>query len=319
VEASGIQSTAESALVLEWLLEGDPAIRWQTLRDLQAAPPSTVALARGLVAEDGWGARLLAHQDPGGTWAGKMYSPKWTSTTYTMLLLRRMGLPRAHPQAQRACTLLLDGGLYHDGGINYFATLTHSETCVTGMVLSILAYFRYPDERLQVLARHLLEQQMADGGWNCESYRGARHSSFHTTISALEGLREYELFGAADAGPVRGAQERGREFLLAHRLYRSHRTGEVVNPVMTRFSFPPRWHYDVLRALDHFQACGAARDERLEDAIGLVRKRRKPDGRWLLQNPYKGRQFFEMERVRAPSRWNTLRALRVLKWWDRGL
>ncbi len=311
--------TAENAQVLEWLLEGDPAIRWQTLRDLQAAQDPEVRRARERVAEEGWGARLLSHQDPEGTWAGKMYSPKWTSTTYTMLLLRRMGLPRTHPQAQRACTLLLERGLYHDGGINYFVTLRHSETCVTGMVLSILAYFRYPDERLHVLAGHLLEQQMADGGWNCESYNGATHSSFHTTISALEGLWEYEQSGGQHTGQVREAHMRGREFLLAHRLYRSDRTGEVVNPVMTRFSFPPRWHYDVLRALDHFQACGAAPDERLEDAIGLVLKRRRPDGRWLLQNPYKGRQFFEMERVREPSRWNTLRALRVLRWWDPAL
>lgn len=249
-------------------------------------------------------------------WGGGIYSPKWTSTTYTMLLLRRLGLEPEHPQALKACELLLDKGFYRDGGINYFASYEHSETCVTGMVLSLLSYFRFPDERVQAITDHLLRQQMADGGWNCRSYRGDTHSSFHTTISVLEGLREYEKADAPEAGEVREAQVRGREFLLAHRLFRSHRTGEVVSAPMTRFSFPPRWHYDVLRALDYFQECGAGRDERLAEAIEIVIKKRKPDGRWLLQNRHSGKTHFEMERVGQPSRWNTLRALRVLKWWE---
>ena len=140
----------------------------------------------------------------------------------------------------------------------------------------------------------------------------------HTTISALEGLRLYELHRGGELPAVRAAQERGREFLLVHRLFRSHRTGEIIKPVFTRFSFPPRWHYDVLRALDHFQAVDAPRDQRLADAIDIVHKGRCEDGRWLLQNSYKGKVYFELERLGAPSRWNTLRALRVLKWWDRG-
>jgi hypothetical protein len=250
---------------------------------------------------------------------GGLYSPKWTSTTYTMLTLRDFGLPETNRQARKACKLLLDGGLQRDGGINYgtWAKWTRrSETCVTGMVLSILSYFKYDDLRLDTLAGHLLEQQMHDGGWNCRRPDGATHASVHTTISVLEGLRQYELHRERIISEVRAAQHRGREFLLVHRLFRSHRTGEVIKPAFTRFAFPPRWHYDVLRALDYFQAVSAPRDPRLAEAIDIVRGSRGTDGRWPLQSLYKGKTYFEMERLGAPSRWNTLRALRVLKWWD---
>jgi hypothetical protein len=308
-----------------WLLRGDPAIRWQTLRDLAGASEATVECERSRVASAGWGARLLARQDPVGTWAGGvspqagLYSPKWISTTYTMLLLRDFGLPAANPQAHKACTLLLDRGHQPDGGINYgtWAQWTRrSETCVTGMVLSILAHFQYNDPRLDTLAEHLLEQQMPDGGWNCRRPCGATHSSVHTTISVLEGLRHYELHRRYKARQVRAAQRRGREFLLVHRLFRSHRTGAIIKPVFTRFSFPPRWHYDILRALDYFQSAGASRDSRLTEAIDIVRSRRRHDGTWLLENRYNGKTYFELERLGKPSRWNTLRALRVIKWWD---
>jgi hypothetical protein len=185
------------------------------------------------------------------------------------------------------------------------------------MVASILSYFKYDDGRVDTIACHLLEQQMEDGGWNCRRPRGATHSSVHTTISALEGLRHYELHRGRELEAVRAAQRRGREFLLAHRLFRSHRTGEVIKPVFIRFAFPPRWHYDILRALDHFQAVDAPRDARLTEAIDIVRSKQCADGRWLLEHWYKGKTYFELERLGAPSRWNTLRALRVLKWWDR--
>src|SRR6516225_9421645 len=307
--------------VSRWLLGGDPAIRWQALRDVVGAAESFVERERQRVARDGWGARLLARQDPEGTWAGGLssdgglYSPKWISTTYTMLLLRDFGLPATNRQARRACRLLLHQGLQRDGGINY-GWWGVSETCVTGMVLSILSSFTYDDDRLDTLACHLLDQQMPDGGWNCRLRFGATHASVHTTISVLEGLRHYELHRRRKLGAVRAAQRRGREFLLVHRLFRSHRTGAVIKPIFVRFSFPPRWHYDILRALDYFQAVKAPRDPRLAEAIDIVRSTRGDDGRWRLQNCYKGKTYFELERLGAPSRWNTLRALRVLKWWD---
>ena len=312
--------------LIQWLLNGDPAIRWQTLQDLDGAAETTIERERRKVARDGWGARLLAKQDPEGTWAGGLasdgglYSPKWISTTYTMLMLRDFGLPPGSRQARKACRLLLDGGHQPDGGIGYGTWAKwrrQSETCVTGMVLSILSYFDYEDARLDTIAGHLLEQQMPDGGWNCQRSSGATHSSVHTTISALEGLRLYELNFGRDVRRVRAAQRRGREFLLVHRLFRSHRTGEVIKPEFTRFVFPPRWHYDILRALDYFQAVKAPRDPRLTEAIDIVRGSQGKDGRWPLRHAYRGKTYFELERVGGPSRWNTLRALRVLKWWDR--
>lgn len=313
-----MNSQPNESSVLNWLLDGDPAIRWQVLADLQDADPAQVAAERQRVAQAGWGARLLALQTPDGQWGGGIYSPKWTSTTYTLLLLRDFGLPPETPQAQAACRLLLESGFYRDGGINFFPrTLKHSETCITGMLLSMLAVFRYPDERREALAAHLLQQQLPDGGWNCESYKGATHSSFHTTLSVMEGLWAYLQFEPAQAAAVQAAHRRGREFLLAHRLYRSHRTGEIAHPALTRFSFPPRWRYDVLRALDHFQACQAEYDPRLEDALALLRQRRQPDGTWKLQNKHPGREHFALETIGQPSRWNTLRALRVLRWWQK--
>jgi hypothetical protein len=307
----------QSDPTVQWLLKGDPAIRWQALRDLTGASKRVVEREQRSVTETGWGARLLKLQEPDGQWGGGIYTPKWTSTTYTTILLRQLGLPPKHAQALKACALLFDRGFYRDGGFNCWSQYNHSETCVTGMILAVAAYFRFSDHRVHGLAEYLLKQQMRDGGWNCRSYDGATHSSFHTTILVLEGLLEYERFGPHRAGQTRQAARRGREFLLAHRLFRSHRTGKVVNSAMTRFSFPPRWHYDILRALDHFQQAGAARDERLREAIEIVRQRRKQDGRWVLQNRYPGRVFFDMEKLGAPSRWNTLRALRVLRWWER--
>ena len=304
-----------------WLQDGDPAIRWQVERDLLDASERAIERVRRRVSVEGWGARLLARQNEHGGWAaGKsaddgMYHPKWISTTYTMLLLRDLGVASTDPRPRRACRRLLDEGLRRDGGINYdFGS--RGETCVTGMVLSILARFRHDDDRLHVLADHVLERQMPDGGWNCQRARGATHSSVHTTISVLEGLDAYERHRPRKVRSVRVATRRGREFLLAHRLFRSHRTGAVIKPVFLRFAFPPRWHYDVLRALDHFQAVGAPRDERLRDAIELLRRKRRPDGRWNLDHAYPGRVWFAMETVGRPSRWNTLRALRVLRWWE---
>jgi hypothetical protein len=185
------------------------------------------------------------------------------------------------------------------------------------MVLSILSYFEYDDPRLVTIVAHLLDQQMPDGGWNCRRAGGATHASVNTTISVLEGLRFYDLHRGPKLQAVRAAQRRAEEFLLVHRLFRSHRTGKIMKPAFVRFAFPPRWHYDILRALDYFQAVEAPRDPRLSDAIDIVRNTRRDDGCWPLQHAYKGKTYFELERVGAPSRWNTLRALRVLKWWDR--
>jgi hypothetical protein len=318
--------------IIGWLLEGDPSIRWQTLRDLCTAPPEEIEAERRQVEQHGWGARLLAYQDPSGMWGGGLYGPKWISTTYTLLTLRQLGLPPDNPRSGVGCRLLLERGFYKDGGINFFPSMSSSEVCVTGMILSLLAYFRIPDERLGAIAGHLLGRQMPDGGWNCEDVKGATHSSFHTTISVLEGLQEYkrllESSGAGELGSLLGAieaaQERGHEFLLVHHLFRSHRSGEVFDGRMLRFPFPPRWRYDILRALDYLQArCSPgsrmdplAGDERLLDAMQVLFKKRRLDGRWDAYAGMSGRIYFELEPAGQPGRWNTLRGLRVLDWWE---
>lgn len=299
--------------VLDWLLQGDPAIRWQVMRDLQDYSANRVAEERTKVATEGWGAQLLTEQDSSGTWGGGLYSPKWLSTTYTLLLLRRLGLEPKHPQALQACNLLFERGLYTDGGINLFPSYTHSETCVTGMILSLLAHFQYEDERVVQLVDHLLVQQMADGGWNCESYNGAHHSSLHTTISVLEGLREFENVNPYRNDDVKKARALAHEFLLIHKLFRSDHTGDVIDARMTRFSFPPRWRYDILRVLDYLQEVRFPFDERLQDALDIMTKKQREDKTWVLQNRHPGKTFFELEQVGKPSRWNTLRALRVLR------
>ena len=302
--------------ILNWLLEGDQSIRWQALQGFTNSPQSKILSERKKVASVGWGAKLLSYQNANGMWADSLYSRKWISTTYTMMLLKNLGLMPGHKQAIKACKVLLDEGLYEDGGINYFYQYNHSETCVTGIVLSILAYFLFDDPRIKSLGTHLLKQQRQDGGWNCLSYKGATHSSFHTTINVLEGLKEYRVNYELNTKAISNSIKRGIEFLLTHKLFRSHRAGNIVDSKMTRFSFPTGWRYDILRALDFFQDVNAPKDERMKEAIELVLKRRENNGKWKLQNLHAGRYFFEMEEVGKPSRWNTIRALRVLKWWE---
>ena len=296
-----------------WLLDGDPAIRWQTMRDLLDAPLEDVKAERAQVARSGWGQQLLARQDPEGTWAGGLYSPKWVSTTYTLLLLMRCGLIPTGAMAE-AVKLLWDGATYTAGGLTCAKSISAPEACVTSMYVSLARYFGFEDERVDAAVEWLLANQLDDGGWNCRTVRsGDRHSSFHTSISALEALAE-DARCRPDRFDVHAAMEVGREFFLAHRMYKSHRTGAVADQAFTMLSFPPRWHYDVLRGLDYFQSMNAPWDERLADAIELLRSKRRRDGKWPVQRKHSGRVWFDMETGRHPSRWNTLRALRVMNW-----
>jgi hypothetical protein len=304
--------------IISWLLEGDPSIRWQVQRDLLNSSPVKYESERKKVAKEGWGKRLLELQDSDGRWGGGMYGPKFISTTYTMQTLRLLGLPPNNPQAKRACKLFLNEGFYKDGGINFFSySLKYSETCVTSMILALLTYFRYPDERIHDVASYVVGQQMSDGGWNCESYKGATHSSFHTTMMALEGLYEYQCMYPKKKRQITQVRERGHEFLLAHRLYKSHRTGKVFDAKMTTMTFPQRWRYDFIRALDYFRVCDAPRDERMCGGIELLQRKQKKDGLWSLNSGMSGRKYFDLEVAGQPSRWNTLRALRVLNWWNK--
>jgi hypothetical protein len=295
--------------VTEWLLEGDPAIRWQVMRDLTDEPRGAVEGERSRVASQGWGARLLGLQDEDGQWGGGPYSPKWTSTTYTLLLLRHLGIDPADRRVQDAIGRVSAGVLMTKTRPFFEYT---GETCVTGMVLALSSYFRGADGTDRQVD-WLLDEQRADGGWNCET--SSSRSSFHTTISVLEGLLEHEEAGPSAAN-IEAARARAHEYLLERRLLRSLSTGELVNSRWTLFSFPPRWHYDVLRGLDYLRDAGVSPEHRVEEAVDLVESKRDKEGRWPLQNHYRGREHFSMEPGPGkPSRWNTLRALRVLRWY----
>jgi hypothetical protein len=305
--------------VIDWLLTGDPAIRWQTLRDLLAAPETEWQAEQQRTLESGWGAQLLALQAADDRWGGGIYSPKWTSTTYTLLTLHSIGIPRTCTAAQRGAQLVVDELLGPTCDADFQRKLVACDRCIVGMILQLALYFGIDDGRIDAIVENLLQEMMPDGGWNCRRLRRPRphHSSFHTTFNVLEGLREYLALGhGARHAEVAAAQARALELMLQHHLFKSDHTGEVIDPKFTRLAFPYRWHYDVLRGLEYFARAGAARDPRLQDAIDLLQAKQRPDGRWPLQQKYSGKVFFQMEPIGGPSRWNTLRALRVLRWWQ---
>jgi hypothetical protein len=305
---------------IPWLMEGDPAIRWQTMRDLLGAPEREWRAEQQRTVETGWGANLLTRQQSDGSWGGGIYSPKWTSTTYTLLTLRSIGIPRACDAAQRGAELMLTRLLGATCNAAFQQKLATLDRCIVGMNLQLAVYFGIDDARIEAIVDNLLSEMMPDGGWNCRRLSRPRphHSSFHTTFNVLDGLREYvEWRNGARRSDVLAAEQRALELLLEHRLYTSDHTGEVINPKFAMLAFPYRWHYDVLRGLEYFARAGAPQDNRAQDAIDLLRAKRRNDGRWPVQQKYAGKVFFEMEPIGGPSRWNTLRALRVLRWWGR--
>jgi hypothetical protein len=295
---------------LDWLLDSDPAIGWQAMRDLTDASPEALAAERARVANEGVGATILASQGADGAWH-RADAPDWLPTLFTFQLLRATGVDRADPAVDAAVARLEAGYRWDEafGKKPFFEG--EVEPCINGGALALGAYFGRPTESL---ARRLVEEQLEDGGWNCEAPKSTR-SSYHTTICVLEGLLEYER-AAGSTPAVAAARQRGEEYLLERSLFRRRSTGEVANPAFLTFGFPPRYHYDVLRALDYFRAAGAQPDQRLGDAVQVVESRRQTDGRWLLDRAANEALAFPfMESVGEPSRWNTLRALRVLGWY----
>jgi len=300
--------------VTDWLIEGDPSVVWQVQRDLLGRAEATWTRTRRRVAREGWGACLLSHRSADGRWGGGLYQPKWTSTFYTLRLLTQLGLQPKHHDARLSCRLLLDKGVSKGGGVSLWNT-GRTDTCVTAMLLSMACYFGFGgNEQCERMAEWLVGEQLADGGWNCQSAR-ARHSSFHSTISTLEGLAAFTSVRGGDSKLQRAASS-GREYFLRHRLYRSESTGETVRPSFSKLSFPPRWYFDVLRGLEHFRAVDAGWDDRLDDAVDVLSSARTRDGKWRAQNWHTGKEYFRIEGGREPSRMNTLRVLRVLKWVD---
>jgi hypothetical protein len=300
--------------VLRWLLDSDPSIRWQVLRDLVRESDEVVAGERSRIASEGWGSRLLDLQGPDGEWGGAPYvCPGWISTTDTLLLLRDLGLDPASERARRAIALVRDNSTWGPEFDEAPFFEGEVEPCINGRVLACGAYFGEASDRL---VDRLLHEQLEDGGWNCAA-PPSRRSSFHSTICVLEGLLEYETAKGATTA-VTDARLRGQEYLLERDMFRSLSTGEVIDSDWTRFSFPTRWHYDILWGLDYLRRAGVEPDRRVAEAIALVEKKRDGEGRWPLENPHAGEVHFDMEEgAGKPSRWNTLRALRVLDWYSK--
>ncbi len=338
--------------LLDWLLDSDPAIRWQVLRDLVHAPADVVAAERARVATRRAGApRLLALQGEDGRWAGSACFPArdlqlaqepgqpWIATLPTLQLLRDLGIDPRDERVRRAIAMVRDRCRWEHAGQPFFSG--EVEPCINGRTVTLGVYF---DQEVDGVVTRLLGEQLEDGGWNCEAENGSTRSSFATTINVLEGLLAYERATGGSAQSI-AARRRGEEYLLERRLYRRKRTGEIVNPAWLEFSFPMRWHYDVLRALEYFRLAADAPDfrmgrdvpdfpmaadapdariginapdARLREAIDVLRSKRQPDGSWLLGNTHPGRVHFALEDGdNRPSRWNTLRALRVLNWYER--
>jgi hypothetical protein len=309
--------------VIAWLLDSDPAIRWQVMRDLCDAPAYEIAAERARVAGEGWGAQLLSMQGNDGRWGGAAWNHGWDSTMHVLMLLRDLGFDPASDQALRAISLVrervtwkgcgpqeCDNNAFFEGEI---------EPCINGQVGAVGAYF---GQDVQGIIGRLLGEQLPDGGWNCEEVNGSMRSSFNTTICVLEALLEHERAGR-DTPEVTEARLRGQEYLLERRLFRRRSSGEVIErdrkggAVWTRFAFPTWWHYDVLRGLEYLRKAGVTPDERAAEAIDLVASKRDDDGRWTLETRYPGVMPVEMDDDEGkPSRWITLRALRVLNWYS---
>jgi hypothetical protein len=310
-------------ILLDWLLDSDPAIRWQVLRDLVHAPAEVVTAERARVATEGWGARLLALQGEDGQWAGGACFPAgsfnwraeggqpWTATLPTLQLLHDFGVDPRADRVRRAVRAVRDGCRWEHAGQPFFSG--EVEPCINGRAVTLGAYF---GQDISDVVTRLLGEQLEDGGWNCEAENGSVRSSFATTINVLEGLLAHERAAGGSADSI-AARRRGEEYLLERRLARRKSTGELVTPAWLQFSFPVRWRYDVLRALEYFRSAGNAPDPRMAEAIDLVRSRRQPDGTWPLENTHPGKVHFALEDGDGcPSRWNTLRALRVLNWYE---
>jgi hypothetical protein len=297
--------------IIDWLLQGDISIRCQTFRDLLGEERPDL---QRRITEEGWGARLIACRNADGTWGRGFYQPKWTSSHYTLLDLRTLEPPRDHPLIKESIQRIAREEKGGDGGINPSVTIHESDVCVTGMFLSYACYFATAEEELVSIADYLLAQRMDDGGFNCDKSRyGARHSSLHSTLSVLEGIEEYLRGGYRyRRKELSAAAAAAREFILHHRLFKSDRTGETIRPEFLKLAFPPRWKYNILRALDYFRAAGLPADPRMDDALEVLEAKRRKDGRWPLQAPHPGQVHFAMETPGQPSRWNTLLALRVL-------
>jgi len=306
----------ESDPTIEWLLQGDVSIAWQTTRDLlgRARP----ALQKR-IATEGWGKQLLDARNAKGSWGRGFYVPRWACTHYVLLELRNLGLPPDHPDIRPVVTRVLHTHIAADGGLGHAPKQRKSDTCINGMFLNYASYFAAPADGLTTVVDFLLSVRLPDGGFNCQiNRRKVSHSSLHSTLSVLEGLQSYQSANYRYRLPeVKQAAKAARGFIRQHRFYKSDRTGHIINKDFLSLPYPARWRYNILRSLDHFRAANCPYDSTMDDALDALIAQRREDGRWARSKKLPGEEFFSYEAARAPSRWNTLLALRVLKAYPR--
>jgi len=297
--------------LIQWLLEGDVAIQYQVYRDILKEQRDDL---QQRIATEGCGKIYLSQRNPDGHWGRGFYQPKWICSHYTLLDLRNLGLGRDNPQVQDTVEMLAKQEKGMDGGVNPAETVSQSDVCINGMFMNYACYFSIEPELLESVVDFILSQKMEDGGFNCRLNRsGAKHSSLHTTICVLEGICSYKKYGYSyRLKELEAAEDSSAEFILMHQFYRSDHTGEMINKKFLNFPFPPRWHYDIVRALDCFRERQASFDARMVPALEEIRKKRKKGGYWTTQSKFPGQTHLTMEKPGGPSRWNTLRAMRVL-------
>ena len=300
--------------VIEWLLEGDVSIQYQTYRDLLQLNKNDL---QNRIENEGWGADFLSRQNKNGHWGTDFYQPKWTSTHYTLLDIKNLAISPRLMQIKKTIEFICKQYKAADGGINPGKTITRSDLCINGMFLNYACYFGAEEDHLRTIVDFILSLQMPDGGFNCKINRsGAVHSSLHTTISILEGIQEFEAnkyrYRVEELKKVR---DESIEFILEHRLFLSSTNGSIIDKKFTLLSFPSRWKYDILRTLDFFQKAQISYDTRMDDAVSILISKKNKNGKWPLQAKHPGQTHFDMEKTGSESRWNTLRALRVLKYY----
>jgi len=301
--------------IIDWLLEGDISIQYQTYKNLKDIEKPSL---RKRIETEGWGLQFLSLRNPVGHWGRSFYQPKWISTHYTLLDLKYLNISPKNLLINETLNYIFKNLKGPDGGILPIGTVKKSDVCINGMVLNYASYFKVNEEWLKSVVDFLLSEKMNDGGFNCQSNRkGAKHSSLHTTLSVLEGILEYENNGYNyRLNELKNIKLLAQEFILMHHLFRSDKTGAIINPNFLKICYPPRWYYDILKAMDYFQFAKVKYDKRMEEAIEIIKSKRNKEGLWKLPSGHPGQVHFKMEQPGKPSRWNTLRALRVLKYYD---
>lgn len=301
--------------ILSWLLKGDVSIRYQVYRDLLGTDKLRL---RKRIESEGWGLQFLSRRHPDGHWGKSFYQPKWTSTHYTLLDLKNLSISPENKEIKQTLAGIFKHEKGPDGGILPTGIDQKSDVCVNGMVLNYSSYFHVKEDFLKSVVDFLLSQKMKDGGFNCRSNKaGATHSSLHSTLSVLEGILEYKKNEYSyRLKELQKAEIESQEFILKHKLFRSEKTGKIIKPNFLKLCYPPRYYYDMLKAMDYFHFAGVKYDSRMDEALEILSNKRDKNGLWLLSANHPGQVHFEMEKAGKPSRWNTLRALRVLKYYQ---